>query len=164
MTTIHTKPNNAKLPTGELSYLGNGHLLCTTEDFDQFVVTEADAVKACFKAEIDKQNMRALQDAFELTMRRIADWCRRHPIVWCAMAPRSEDMIVVMCANDEDESGVLHDAMADLDVELFQRTAFALSFLLFRNSEAQGVTAFMDAARARIIYFAERERTQGSLK
>ena len=155
-TTIQAQPQL----TGELAEFREGQILCTTSDFQQFVVSEEEAVKACLKSHADRLERDALGNAFELTMRQIADWCRGRPIAWCAIAPRSEDLLVVMWATNEDPTGELHDAMADLDLELYDRTKFELSFLLFRAAEAGGITAFIDSNRARIIYSAERETAQ----
>ncbi len=150
--STHSTPPAITALTGELSHFQNGKLLCTTADFEQFVISEEDAVKACYRAHTAEQNLKAVQDNFELTVRRIEAWCRSHPrVMACGISLRSDDILVAVCATDEDRAGDLHDDMAALDLDLFDRTNFALSFMLFRLSEVAGLDAFVQP-KTRIIY------------
>jgi hypothetical protein len=139
-----------------LSQHGTGRVLCTTADFHQFYVDEAAAVKACLKASTEEAENVELADAFELNMLRIANWCCQRPnVASCVVGIRSDDMIVVITASDEDPEGQLHEEMAALDLDLFQRSSFCFHFLLLRGSEAEGIGAFVNPERSWVIYRAQ---------
>lgn len=140
----------------KLRETGDRKITCTTQDFHNFFMSEQEAVAACLRARLEKFDLLEIQDAFELTLRRIASWCLySSKAARCVIAPRSEDLIVVLCANDEDEDGSLHDQMIDMELDFFDSTKFNVTFMMLRKSEYEGMGAFADPDRSRTIYRAE---------
>jgi hypothetical protein len=63
-----------------------------------------------------------------------------------------DDVMVVVVAQDEDTDGSLHDEMSRYDIENFRRNRLRLSWLLLRDSEADGLNAFIDPSAARLVF------------
>lgn len=138
-----------------LSEDGGGRILCTTEDFHNFVIQESEAVRACMKSEAEKAKEQEIVDSLELTFRRIQGWCEQRSgrVHECRISPRTNDIIVVVVATDEDAEGTLHDEMIDLDLQLFDMESWLnLYFLMLRRSEADGIASFVSPERSRILY------------
>lgn len=63
-----------------------------------------------------------------------------------------DETVIVIVAADEDEHGLPHDAMAELDLRNFQLNRLRLSWMLLRRSEAAGWTSFVRPEAARLVY------------
>jgi hypothetical protein len=139
MTSLPTPTKTSRLDAN-----GGRRLLCRMEDYHEFVVSEREAVEACWRAEMKKVDQAELADQFELMGLRISAWCRSEPQVQsCFLYPRRDDMLVLVSAKTEDEDGALHGRMTDLELALDDaKTPFRLCFLLLRRQEASGMKAF----------------------
>lgn len=83
----------------------------------------------------------------------IRGWCSRLPnVASCTLCPRLDDVLVVVVSKDEDVDGQLDDAISKLDLEMFSRNKFRMTWLMLRASEANGIASFVKSTDARCIY------------
>lgn len=139
-------------PTVALSHTSDDPVVFTPADFDRFVMTQREAVSVANDHLSAKAQLHQIGEELSLMIFRLHDWCKHHPVAFCVMAPRLEDVMVVVVASDEDANGSLHDAMSALDLEMFSRNRLRVNWLLLRASEAAGLDAFVNRSLARTIY------------
>jgi hypothetical protein len=131
----------------------DGCVVLTTEDSDRFIRTQREVVSAMRGADDIVARSREAAHSFDAMVRDIQAWCSRHPRVESVtLSPRADDVLVLIVAKDEDEDGTLDDAISALDLEMFSKNRFRLSWLMFRASETVGVRAFCDPDTAKCIY------------
>lgn len=134
---------------------GIAPVVFSTEDFDTFVLTQSRAVEAV-KAHVAREDgRREIGEKVVAWVYRLREWCKEHAVASCVVSPRMDDLLVVVTSRDEDDGGKLHDSMAELDLESFNRNKLRVSWLLLRASEADGLSAFADLEQARTVYRAD---------
>jgi hypothetical protein len=137
----------------QLNEGSDGQVVLTTADSDRFIRTQREIVSAMRGADDIIGRSREAAQRFDAMVRDIQAWAARQPrIASITLCPRVDDVLVVVMAKDEDEDGSLDDAISVLDVELFSRNRFRLSWLMFRPSEAAGARAFFNPADVKCIY------------
>lgn len=144
---IHVTPIDLH-PTGEQS------VFVYPKDYEHFAMSQGEAVEA----------LRANHEFMTVTdiMRRrsselfvdIAKWgAERERVERIVLTNRPMDTLVIVIASDEDESGDLHDEMADLDLKVHDGYEnFRLQFILLRASEADGLESFADPDQVMRLY------------
>jgi hypothetical protein len=142
-------------PPVSLNYQGASPVVVTPPDYDRFVLTQKEAVKAVVDHVASAERSRKIGEDIAAMVYRIHAWCKRHPVSSCVVAPRMDDLLVVVVARGEDEGGALHDAMAELDLEMFRANSLRLEWLLLRESESSALSAFIDPTEARTLYSAQ---------
>lgn len=137
----------------QLSEDSDGQVTLTTSDSDRFIKTQREIVGAMRGAEDILAQGRKVNDDFQAMVRDIQAWCRRNPRVEsCTLCPRMDDFLAVIQSIDEDEDGSLDDAVSALDLEMFSRNKFRITWLMLRRSEASGIAAFTQGNEPRVIY------------
>lgn len=124
----------------------------SAEDFEVFALTQGQSLRA---AQVHRKEEEARREVRSEVGRLIGDlrsWCADHPVGTCLVAPNMDETVIVIVAADEDEHGLLHDAMAELDLRNFQLNRLRLSWMLLRRSEAAGWTSFVRPEAARLVY------------
>jgi hypothetical protein len=124
-------------------------------DVDRFILSQREVIEAVVEQEQRKERLTKIGEDIAAWVYRVRTWCVAHPVASCVVGPRTSDLLVVVTAKGEDPDGTLHDAMSALDLESFQKNGLALSWILLRASEAEGLSAFIEAADARTIYGAD---------
>ncbi len=126
------------------------------EDYQAFAMSQREAVETL---KVKHKWMTVADIMKEKTLELfldVAKWGSLNPgvekIVW---QPRTDDALIVVIAQDEDEEGELHDRMAQFDLEAYKKYNFRLHFLLLRASEAEGLPSFTDSERENAIYSAK---------
>lgn len=134
----------------------DGRVVLTTEESDRFIRTQREVVSAMRGADDILARGRKLSDDFGAMIQDIQAWCKRQPsLAFCTLCPRIDDVLAVMVASDDDEEGALDDAISSLDLEMFGRNKFRITWLMLRASEAAGISSFVQSQEARIIYRAQ---------
>lgn len=125
----------------------------TTADSDRFVSTQREIVSTMRGAvNLLSEGRRASED-FSTMVKDVQAWCGKRPsVAECVLCPRMDDILVVVVAKDEDNTGQLDDDLSAIDLEMFSRNKFRVSWLMLRASEASGLNCFVDAKESRRIY------------
>lgn len=146
----------AKTAAVQLNEQSNGVVVLTTADSDRFIRTQREIVSAMRGADDIMAKSRKASEDFSVMIKDVVAWCGQRPqITSCTFCPRIDDILVVLQSSDEDDNGALDDAISLLDLELFQRNKFRISWLMLRASEAKGIGCFVGNADARCIYSAK---------
>jgi hypothetical protein len=124
------------------------------EDFDVFAMSQHEALEAAKKQVDAEAAQRRIAAKFGEFIADLRAWCRTRPVLLCAVDRTIDETMVVIVARGEDEDGRLHDEMAELDLKNFRENQFRLSWLLLRESEASGLSAFVRPGQARLVYLA----------
>ncbi len=134
----------------------DGLVVLTTADADRFVLTQRELVGAIRGSEdVIGTGQRALAQ-FQEMVTAIQAWCAGHTSVGsCVMFPRMDDLLVLVVCNGEDEEGALDTALSALDLGMFSRNKFRVSWMMLRASEAAGAASFIKPESARLIYRAK---------
>jgi hypothetical protein len=138
-------------------------VVLTPEDHDRFIRTQREIVDTMRRAENFSAKTREVTQQFSSMVDDIVAWCSRTPKVErCVISPRYDDVLVVIVAT-VDEADELEDAISALDLEMFNRNHFRLTWLLLRASEAPGIGSFVDSSICKTIYRADRSRASGGV-
>lgn len=148
-------PKPATVPI-RISSTGADPVVFTPDDYDVFVLSQREAVDAAKQHQRAELAEQEVGEKLASRIYRIGRWCKANNVSTCVVAPRMDDLLVVVIAKDEDEGGRLHDAMSAFDLEAFQQDNLRLSWLLLRASESDGLSSFVDPASARIVYRGDR--------
>jgi hypothetical protein len=131
----------------------DGQVLLTTADSDRFIRTQREIVSAMRGADDILARGRNLSEEFNAMARDITAWCgRQRKVASCILFPRMDDLLVLVVATDDDPDGSLDDAISALDLEMFARNKFRVTWLMLRASEAGGLHSFAHSNEARCIY------------
>lgn len=136
----------------QLNESSDGPVLLTTADSDRFIRTQREIVATMRGSDDIVAKSREAAEQFGTMVADIQAWCGRHPVAECVLCPRIDDVLVLVVAKTDDEDGSLDDAISSIDLEMFSRNRFRLTWLLLRASEAKGAGAFVSRADARLIY------------
>lgn len=137
----------------------DAQIVVQTEDYDLFVTTQRDAVKALQHHEAMISSADSLRQSIHAMFSEIRRWgASQKAVSQVAWTPRPDDALVIVTATNEDEEGKLHAVMAELDLLISEQYAFRVSFLLLRASEASGISSFGDE-EMRPIYEADPSAT-----
>ena len=139
-----------------LDEASDGLVVLTTADADRFVLTQRAIVGAVRGSEnVIGKSQKVLAQFQEMVSDTIA-WCGRHPAVAsCAMYPRMDDLLILVTCKTEDDNSELDTAISALDLEMFSRNKFRVSWMMLRASEAPGAASFIKPEEARLIYRAK---------
>ncbi len=140
-----------------IAHDGDAPVVFSPADFDRFVLTQRESLQAATDMIARKRIEGEIGDRIAAWVFRLHEWCKAHSVGGCAVAPRMDDLMVVIIARDEDPDGRLHDAMSAFDLEAFQKNNLRLSWLLLRASEATGLHAFVNPKMAKWIYSADKQ-------
>lgn len=141
--------------TIQISESGREPVVFTTDDLDRFVLTQRDVLRAARGLEESRERERSVGERFASWIATVRDWCKSNPVAECIVAPRMDDIIVVVIAQDDDPRGELHQRMSEFDLVSFQQNELRLFWLLLRADEAAALASFVDLSAARRIYRAE---------
>lgn len=131
-------------------------VLLQTEDEDRFFRTQREVVGAVRSADDLLARSREWSKHFRTMIDDLRAKCATtKDVAKCVLAPRVDDILVVVVAKGEDEEGVLDDFVSAWDLEMFGQNRFRLSWLMLRGSEAHGLGSFVDPALARTLYSAD---------
>jgi hypothetical protein len=137
----------------QLNELSNGNVVLTTADSDRFIRTQREIVAAMRGADDILDRGRKVTEEFDAMVRDIRAWCgTRAQVASCTLCPRMDDVLAVIVAKDEDHDGSLDDAISALDLEMFSRNRFRVTWLMLRASEGKGLPSFVKTEDARLIY------------
>ena len=142
----------------DLRHDGEEHVLVhPPSDYDAFIMSQREAVEALRRHNETMSQAMQLRKQIDEMFIDIAGWARKRTsaVAKVAWAPRTDDVLIVVVASDEDPEGTLHNEMADLDLDLSDRYPFRVNFLLLRSSEAPGLQSFIPTDETRAIYDAE---------
>lgn len=136
----------------QLSHDGSGNILVQPADYDAFLMSQRDAVDVL-------RNHHALIEMAEKAKEQVANlfmdiahWGRDAGVARIVWGPRKSEGFFAVVASDEDPEGTVQESLSKLDYTLYHRYKFRLSFVLFRASEGEGVTGFIDPKDQRAIY------------
>lgn len=138
-----------------LSLSGNSDdpVMLTTVDEDRFMRSQREIVASMRGAEDILAEGKRVTDEFNAMISDIKAWCKlRAQVREVHMCPRAEDLLAVVVAADEDPKGELDDAISSLDLEMFSRNKFRVSWLMLRASEAHGLESFGRSPDMRCVY------------
>jgi hypothetical protein len=139
-------------------------VVLTCEDSDRFIRTQREIVGAMRADENFMSKAREASELFQQMVTDIVAWCVRHPnVASCTICPRTDDLLALVIATNEDEDGVLDESISRLDLEMFSRNKFRVTWLMLRASESSGAGAFLRTSEARCIYSATSPRTPKSV-
>jgi len=149
-----------------ISHFGNQQVVLETEDYDRFVRSQPEIVRACQHHESMMSSVMSVQKSIDSLINQIKAWCAGQPrVARCVLIPRADDVMIAVVATDEDPGGTLHGKMCDLHMDIFENNdSFQLYFVLFRASESDGVSAFGDSQSHRVIYSADNAGTRKQSK
>lgn len=149
----------AGAPPIRISAREDGDVLLETEDFDRFLRSQREVVRACEQQDRMIEKTTEFQEQVTWAVREIHVWCAEHPgIARCVWAPRYDDMLVAFIAAHEQPPPGLYEGMSNLYLKIFDRTGFRMHFMMFRASEAHGVSAFAHPDQQRVLYDAKGSR------
>jgi hypothetical protein len=135
----------------------DAQVVLTTADSDRFIRTQREIVTAMRGADDMMARARDASSQFTQMVADIKAWCSRRPeVASCILCPRTDDVLAVITVSTEDDDGKVDAAISALDLEMFSRNRFRMTWLMLRASEANGAAAFVDPAEARCIYSAGR--------
>ena len=145
----------------DLSYDGDGTLRILPELYDEFLMSQREAVQVLAERRQSITRAEEIKAKINELFIDVAKWGgenREHvnSIVW---TPRADDALFAVVASGEDEKGTLHDSMAALDFDLHEKYPFRLNFLLFRASEADGLNSFIGEQTGNRIFSAKNRST-----
>lgn len=149
-------PTTVSKKTGILDENCNDPVLLQTEDEDRFLKTQREIVGAVRSADDFLTQAKQVSQQFNTMMDDLKAKCLTNPsVAKCVLAPRSDDILIVVIASDDDPEGGLDDWVSTSDLEMFGRNQFRLSWLMLRASEASGLRSFVDPKVARTLYSAK---------
>jgi hypothetical protein len=126
-------------------------------DYDAFVMSQRDAVEALKERHQMMSVFEGLKKQIDDFFMDLAQWGKgQDRIASIYWAPRTVDVLIAVVAADDDESGDLHELMSEFQLAVGDKYPFRLRFILFRNTEASGIDAFVDQGAARMISGAKR--------
>jgi hypothetical protein len=134
---------------------GSGLVVLTPDDYDRFVETQPAVIDAVKAAREEQDHTRKLQERIGAFMAGLHYWCKSRPVELCVVTPRMDDIMVVIIASDEDAGGRLHEEMSAFDLANFRENNLRVSWILLRQSEREGLSAFANLASARLVYHAK---------
>lgn len=153
MESLMATENTAKPSVVRLSESSEEQVLLTTQDSDRFMRTQKEIVSAMRGADDFLAQAREVGEQFTAMAADVKAWCAVRPSVHsCTLCPRTDDWLALIVAKDEDPDGSLDDAISQLDLEMFSRNKFRVTWLMLRASEAGGARAFLNPREARLIY------------
>lgn len=142
-----------KAPVIQLSEFSEAQVVLTTADSDRFIRTQREIVSAMRGADDFLARGRKASEDLDAMVRDVVAWCALRPkVASCTLCPRMDDVLAVIIATDEDSDGSLDDAISTLDLEMFSRNKFRMTWLMLRASEAKGIASFVKSSDARRIF------------
>jgi hypothetical protein len=149
-------PTGSKPLTTQIASDSDGDVvLFNVEDYDRFVMTQRELFSVAANHQTAKERKDQVAAQFGAFTAKLRTWCRDQSIFACYIAPRLDDIIVAIVANDEDAGGSLHDRMAEFDYTTFSENNLRLYWMLLRKSELPGISSFVKPADARLVFRAD---------
>jgi hypothetical protein len=151
MASSHTKTSIVHLDEASA-----GQVVLTTQDSDRFIKTQREVVAAMRGAENMLTLGEKLSNDLNAMVRDVQAWCKtQQAVAQCLMYPRADDLLAVVISRDEDPDGVLDEAVSKIDLEMFSRNTFRVTWLMLRSTEASGLSSFVDLSQSKVIYRAD---------
>lgn len=148
---MSTKDQSTSCPL-DLSHDGAAPVFVHPQDYDAFMMSQPDAVEALRDKHRMMSVVEEVREKIDNLLMDVASWSKEHGAQEALLAPRMDDALIVIVAPDDDESGEFQKAVGELDLAMFDKYSFRLSFMMFRDSEAYGLSSFVDQKVARRIY------------
>lgn len=144
--------------TLNIAWDSDGSVFISDKDYDTMLRTQRQIVDLCRAHDRWLTHSREVGEQFTNAIGEIRAWCEAHQdVAACVLAPRMDDLIVILMARSEDDGGLLHDQMSEFDLEMFSRNDLRLYWMLLRRSEWEGLSAFADTNTIRVIYRADKK-------
>jgi hypothetical protein len=147
--------HHTKSPTVRIEEDGDDLVMFSANDYDHFAMTQGEVFEAArnrISLSDDATSLVSLVAKFTGDLR---EWCKKNEIQLAIISPRMDDILIVLVASDEDLDGKTHDAMSQFDLICFSNNRLRLSWILLRNSEAAGISAFASPQVARVVFNAK---------
>lgn len=154
---MDTKPTNKTSAAFDvdLHHEGEGTVrIYPKPDYDNFILSQREAVTMLNEQQQQIETAHKIKEMISDLFLDLFVWGKgQERVVRIDWTRRQDDALITVIASDEDEDCTLHDAMAQLDLAVFNKfKRFRINFMLFRASEADGIDAFVDLGERGNIY------------